>query len=272
MSTSRPNIRSTFRTPDFGLLRALTAALLLLASAVSADAQLGFRAASMVAQKGQIIEVPIQVSNFDSIGGFQLSMTWDTNILDFKAITNFGLDKVENFDYSEITTGALFYYWYAENVDTGFSVEDDDTIFTLQFEVIGDQGDSTWVSFVDEPNAPEAVDYQDQVLPLEFTYGLVVVDDASSTIDLPASPIMMQVIPNPCREWCDVRLTVNESLDVTIQVVDLAGQIVYQQQRHMEPGQQEVSLPANQALAGGGYFIVVETDRGRYIKKMLVQK
>ncbi len=272
MRTSRPNFRPTLRALFSGPLRTLAAALILLASAVTADAQLGFRAASMVAQKGQIIEVPIQVSNFDSIGGFQLSMTWDTNILDFKAITYFALDKIENFDYSVITTGALFYYWYAENVDTGFSVEDDDTIFTLQFEVIGDQGDSTWVSFVDEPNAPEAVDYQDQVLPLEFTYGLVVVDEASSSILLSASPIMMQVIHNPCREWCDVRLTLKESLDVTIQVVDLAGQIVYQQKRHMEPGQQEVSLPANQALAGGGYFIVVETDRGRYIKKMLVQK
>lgn len=272
MSTSLSNYRSIIRANLAGFLRTLAAAMLVLAFSVGAHAQLGFRAASLVAQKGQIIEVPIQVSNFDSIGGFQLSMTWDTNILDFKAITNFGLDKVENFDYSEITTGALFYYWYAENVDTGFSVEDDDTIFTLQFEVIGNQGDSTWVSFVDEPNAPEAVDYQDQVLPLEFTYGLVVVDESSSSIELPKSPIMMQVIPNPCREWCDVRLTLSESLDVTIQVVDLAGQIVYQQKKHMEPGQQEVSLPANQALAGGGYFIVVETDRGRYIKKMLVQK
>lgn len=272
MSTHSLRRSPALSLPLAGLLRSLSILALLLSGALTAQAQLGFRAASLIAQKGQIIEVPIQVSNFDSIGGFQLSMTWDTNILDFKAITNFGLDKIENFDYSEITTGALFYYWYAENVDTGFSVEDDDTIFTLQFEVIGDQGDSTWVSFVDEPNAPEAVDYQDQVLPLEFTYGLVVVDEASSTIELPQSPIMMQVIPNPCREWCDVRLTLNESLDVTIQVVDLAGQVVYQDKRHMEPGQQEVSLPANQALAGGGYFIVVETDRGRYIKKMLVQK
>jgi hypothetical protein len=247
--------------------------ILLLTFALPGQAQLGFTAGSKIVHPDETIEVPITVSNFDSIGGFQLSFAWDTAVVSFNTITNFNLDKIENFEFAVMGPGSLFLYWFAENVDAGYSVSDGDTIFSLEFTVTGNVGDSTWVSFVDEPNAPEAVDYDDNKLPLEFTFGLLVVDNPSSTTTIPsAAPLVMQIVPNPCREWCDVQLTVTEPMDVQVQIMDLSGQIVFNITRHLEPGQQEVSLQATEALANGGYFIIVQSERSRYIKKMVIQK
>lgn len=235
-------------------------------------AQLRFSAGSMIASPGSTIEVPIQVQQFDSIGGFQLSLDWDPQVISFNGITNFDLDKVENFDYVENTPGSLYLFWFAQDVEKGYSLEDDHTIFTLQFAVVGEIGDSTWVRFVDVPYEPEAVDWDDNLLSLEFSFGLIKVDEQSSVSTLPASPVVIQIIPNPCRDWCDVLLTVQEPLDVQIRIIDLTGKTVYHTDRHLEPGQQEVSLPAVQALSSGGYYIMVETTQSRYIKKMSIQK
>lgn len=240
--------------------------------AFQAGAQVTFTAGSMMAQPSSTIEVPITVSNFTNITGLQLSMAWDPDVLSFTGVTNIDLDKVELFDYNEFFPGSLYLLWWSDDPNSGFTVQDGHTIFTLQFTVVGKTGDSTWVSFVDEPHEPEVVNADNIIMPLEFTYGMVRVDEESSATFLPESPVQMQIIPNPCREWCDVLLTVREAMEVQIRILDLTGQTVYHIERHLEPGQQEVSLPAVQALASGGYFIMVETRKSRYIKKMLVQK
>jgi hypothetical protein len=264
-----PQAYSLAGTWPFRLLGVLP---LMLAFTLIGQAQVSFSAGSMVAQPTSTIEVPITVANFQGIAGLQLSLAWDPDVLSFTGITNFDLDKQELFDYNEFSPGSLYLLWQANNPDTGFSVEDGHTIFTLQFSVIGQTGDSTWVSFVDEPHEPEVVNFDNQILALEFSFGLIMVDEESSLLFTPESPMTMQIIPNPCREWCDVLLSVRESMDVQIRILDLTGQTVYHIARHLEPGTQEVSLPAVQALASGGYFIMVETRQSRYIKKMLIQK
>lgn len=245
---------------------------LLLAVVPVLQAQVGFSIGSQIAQPGTTIEVPVQVAQFDNIGGFQFSLAWDPAVISFQEVTNYDLDKIELFDYHEDMPGSFRAVWQADNPDTGFSVEDGHTIFTLKFVVVGSVDDSTWISFSDVPLEPEVVNYNNDIMPVEFTFGLVRVDEGSAARALASGPIVVQIIPNPCREWCDVLLSVTQSMDVHIRVVDLSGNTVYQIDRHLEPGQQEVSLPAVQALASGGYFIMVETSGSRYIKRMLVQK
>jgi len=270
--TSFPTSPPTILHPLGRILRHTGLWLFFLVFALRSNAQVTFTAGSMMAQPSSTIEVPVTVANFASIAGFQLSMAWDPDVLSFTGITNFDLDKEELFDYNEFSPGSLYLLWQSDDPNSGFTVEDGHTVFTLQFSVTGSAGDSTWVSFVDEPHEPEVVNADNVIMPLEFTFGLVRVDEESSATFLPESPVQMQIIPNPCREWCDVLLTVREAMDVQIRILDLSGQTVYHIERHLEPGQQEVSLPAVQALASGGYFIMVETRKSRYIKKMLVQK
>ena len=253
-------IRSTF-----------LAALFLGLSCTVLTAQLNFTAGSMIAEPGTTIEVPVTVSQFDSIAGFQLSMNWDADVLSFNAITQFDLDNIDNFDYNAGADDTLTMFWFAEDVETGYSVDDGHQIFTLEFTVVGAIGDSSWVSFIDEPLSPEAVDYKDDIVPIELTYGVVMIDEQSSTdVTLP-TPIHMQIIPNPCREWCDLIVEVETPVTARLQVVSYAGHVVYEIEKELFSGQQEISLPAAEALQSGGYYVIVESLQGRYIKKLMVQ-
>lgn len=234
--------------------------------------QVGFIAESMVATPGSTIHVPVRVTQFDSISGFQLSISWDTLVLQFDSISNFDLENVDNFDWAEDSLHRLSMFWFAEDVYSGFSIEDNHAIFTLSFTVLGSLGDSSWVSFTDEPLYPEVIDYQDNPVPVDFTYGLIQVQENSAVIPAFVPPLKMQVIPNPCREWCDIQLEVSQATDAVLQVVDLSGAVVYEIRRHLMPGGQDISIPAAQALHSGGYYVIVSTDQGRYIKRMLIQK
>ncbi len=252
--------------------RILWSTLLLIFSISLSQAQVSFIAESMVAQPGANIHLPIKVSDFDSISGFQLSITWDTLVLQFDSISNFDLEKIENFDWALDSFHRMSMFWYADDVYSGFSTENGHTIFTLSFTVIGEIGDSSWVSFTDEPLAPEVIDYNDLPVPIDFTYGLIQVQENSAIVPAFVPNLKMQIIPNPCREWCDVQLEVSQPTDVVLQVVNLAGSVVYELERHLIPGNQDISIPAAEALHSGGYYIIVTSEQGRYIKRMLVQK
>ena len=201
--------------------------------------------------------MPIKVSEFDSISGFQLSIGWDTLVLQFDSISNFDLEKFENFDWALDSFHRMSMFWYADDVYSGFSTEDGHTIFTLSFTVIGSLGDSSWVSFLDEPLSPEVIDYNDLPVPIDFTYGLIHVQEKSAIVPSFVPNLKMQIIPNPCREWCDVQLEVSQPTDVVLQVVNLAGAVVYELERHLLPGNQDISIPAAEALHSGGYYIIV---------------
>ncbi|MCF8239304.1 MAG: hypothetical protein K9I85_14170 [Saprospiraceae bacterium] len=251
---------------------AIIGAFLLVFSLSTASAQVGFIAESVVASPGSVLHLPIKVTEFDSISGFQLSIEWDTLVLQFDSISNFDLEKIENFDWALDSIHRMSMFWYADDVYSGFSTENGHTIFTLSFTVIGQMGDSSWVSFVDEPLTPEVIDYNDNPVPIDFTYGLVQVQENSAVVPAFIPPLKMQIIPNPCREWCDVQLEVSQATDVIVQVVNLAGAVVYELESHLLPGHQDISIPAAEALHSGGYYVIVITEQGRYIKRMLIQK
>lgn len=252
--------------------RILWSTLMLIFSVSFSQAQVAFIAESMAAEPGSTIHVPIKVSEFDSISGFQLSITWDTLVLQFDSISNYDLEKIENFDWALDSFHRMSMFWYADDVYSGFSTENGHTIFTLSFTVIGSLGDSSWVSFTDEPLSPEVIDYNDLPVPIDFTYGLIQVQEKSAIVPAFIPALKMQIIPNPCREWCDVQLEVSQPTDVILQVVNLAGAVVYELERHLLPGNQDISIPAADALHSGGYYIIVTSEQGRYIKRMLIQK
>ena len=253
-------------------IKASLSALLILMGVTFSHAQVSFLAESMIASPGSVIDVPIKVSEFDSISGFQLSITWDTLVLQFDSITNYDLEKIENFDWALDSFHRMSMFWYADDVYSGYSVENGHTIFTLRFTVIGEMGDSSWVSFTDEPLSPEVIDYNDDPVAIDFTYGLIQVQENSAIVPAFVPPLKMQIIPNPCREWCDVQLEVSQATDVVVQVINLSGAVVYELERHLYPGQQDISIPAGDALNSGGYYVIVTSEQGRYIKRMLIQK
>jgi hypothetical protein len=108
---------------------------------------------------GDIIEIPVSVQNFESLIGFQGTLSWDPAILSFIATDNYGLSSLmgNNFNTALANTGVLPFSW-VDIFANPTSLSDGSVLFTLSFNVIGLAGSSTAITISDTPTPALAVD------------------------------------------------------------------------------------------------------------------
>ena len=80
--------------------------------------------------------LPFQVTNFKSLRGIQLSMSWDVSVLEFTQLqigTNLSSLSANSFNQEQIEEGQLQLFWADENSILGNDLSDEDTLFKLCF-------------------------------------------------------------------------------------------------------------------------------------------
>jgi len=110
------------------------------------------------------VDIPLIVSNFNSLISLQGSITWDTSVLKFNSISsmapNIGLSS-NNFNSS--TSGNLLFSWY-DNDLTGKSVPDSSALFTIRFNIDpGGFGKRAVLKIGNYPISLEAVQYPQKI-------------------------------------------------------------------------------------------------------------
>ncbi|MDC0264851.1 DUF5011 domain-containing protein, partial [Verrucomicrobia bacterium] len=105
------------------------------------------------------VTVPVKVSSFAHVGGMQFTLTWDPSVLTFSSLGDFNhsTENTElfffgetNFNLAQVANGKLpVLYEHVLSLDA--SVDDNATIFSVTFDVVGGVGSSTDISFGDDP-------------------------------------------------------------------------------------------------------------------------
>ncbi len=131
------------------------------------------------APEGEKLCVPITTTDFNNIESVQMGIKWDPTVLAFdteEGIKNAGLSPV-NANTSRAATGELQVLWFFES--TAVTLPDNETLFEVCFDVIGDTGDNTQIEIVDFPNAspPFEIEINSNNTVLDFF-----VDDATFTV------------------------------------------------------------------------------------------
>ncbi|RMG79039.1 MAG: hypothetical protein D6714_17005, partial [Bacteroidetes bacterium] len=124
-------------------------------------------------------------SNFIDIQNMQLSVVWDASILQFDQITNLnpnmpGLTLQNSFG-PPVITDALIFSWFDAN-GTGVSLPNGDVYFTICFNVIGNDGDCSTISFENDPSPIEVFNINDVQLGFNGLDGSVCVSSNTFTI------------------------------------------------------------------------------------------
>jgi gliding motility-associated-like protein len=105
-------------------------------------------------QPGDTVCVGITVSNFVDITNTQFTLSWDPAILSYIGFQNINnsLPALNSGSFNEgLTAGGLLPFIWFDVLGTTNSLPDGSVMFELCFELIGDLGDSSPVSFVDTP-------------------------------------------------------------------------------------------------------------------------
>ncbi|MBP7184067.1 MAG: HYR domain-containing protein, partial [Saprospiraceae bacterium] len=139
---------------------------------------------------GNTVSIPLTVANFDSITGMQFSTTWDASILHFEAISGFnstiGLQN-SNFNLGNTNNGYFTFAWFASSsIETGYTLNDGDTMFIATFTVINTLQNQVPIQF---SNVPTHINYSNAIVSADLVQdtndGLVSLDNSGPSSTCP---------------------------------------------------------------------------------------
>ena len=104
---------------------------------------------------GSQIIVPIKVKDFQSIISCQGSIQFDTTVIHFVDVVQFGLSGMNSGSFGQ-SFNKITFSWF-DNTLNGVSLTDSSTIFAIRFNVIGTSGQVSPIQFVNTPASIEVI-------------------------------------------------------------------------------------------------------------------
>ncbi|MBV6655818.1 MAG: T9SS type A sorting domain-containing protein, partial [Mameliella sp.] len=101
-------------------------------------------------QVGEQFCLPVKINNINAITRFDAALTWSTDHLSFNGVNEGSLTALltDGLDLSQTDAGQLTVQWDTD-IPEGEMLENDDTLFEICFEAVGDPGTQTDVAFDD---------------------------------------------------------------------------------------------------------------------------
>ena len=133
--------------------------LLLLAAPPNADAVNFTLEDQTLAGSATTVTVPIKVSDFADVGAMQFTLSWDPAVLTYKSLGDFNHSTSftellafgeTHFNVTDVANGKLNCL-YEQVLSSDVTLSDNETIFSITFDVVGGDGSSSSVAFVDDP-------------------------------------------------------------------------------------------------------------------------
>jgi hypothetical protein len=115
-----------------------------------------FKLPTLNAQPGDTVNTPLKIGGFQAVTSVQFTMQWDPAVLQFVGVSDFGLSGLanDNFGTNHLTDGQLTFSWDDPQL-LGVTIADDTALFTASFHVVGTNGASSLLAFVDSPTSRE---------------------------------------------------------------------------------------------------------------------
>ncbi|MCH2082168.1 MAG: T9SS type A sorting domain-containing protein [Saprospiraceae bacterium] len=236
-------------------------------------AQVSIFAPTAQADPSTTIELDVIVTDFANIGGISFSMNWNPEILEIQGIENFALPDINpGQNYNIIgDEGQLGFLWFDLTLN-GISLEDSTTFFTLSFNVIGEIGDSTGLSFTSNPTPIEVLDTTPAVLDANFQDGWVNINDPNQVIFYNASEIIQvsNAFPNPFNDFTRIDIDLEESSNTLLEIIDTQGKTVYSESYQLIQGKNELILTKDKFSLPGAYFVQLKSSNFTIRQKLIV--
>jgi hypothetical protein len=124
---------------------------------------------------GQVVSLPIVVTNFQRVTSVQFTLGWDPAVVQFLSVSDYGLPSLSGGNFNNQLNGKLALSW-EDPTTMGVTMNNGAVIFTVQFQAVGSNGAVSAVSFEDVPTPRElAVDLE--VTPADWRNGTVEIEN-----------------------------------------------------------------------------------------------
>lgn len=218
-------------------------------------------------EPGQTVDIDILVSNYDDIISSAFAVTWDSMMLRYVGVDNiaFGLSEDDNFNAMDATGGELTYLYFDSSL-SGNTLDDEGVLFTLQLEVIGEEGQQTVVDF---GGLMEVVDTSEADLEALFLGGIITIGEINSTSITTDSPLQAEVSPNPFSEAANVIIELNEGGEVSWTLSEVSGRRVMDGKTFFGPGSNVLKLENTLFKHTGAYILQLQMGDVSITRRLL---
>lgn len=234
-------------------------------------------ASNVSAEPGQVVDIPVKVTGFNEIIGMQFSINWDNAIVNLKEVHSLSTDlpsfNEEDLGMAGTPQGNLRVAWIDNSIN-GVTLTDSASLFILKYEIIGDKGSESIITFSNEPIAIEFIDSSSTQLTVSVEEGEVVVPQDQTTsinpIIIPRSISLYQNQPNPFNNYTDIPIVFQEKDWVRFEISDALGRQVYQKEFEALPGSEFIRIQRSDLNHNGIYYYTIKTKQYRLSKKMIL--
>lgn len=222
--------------------------------------------------EGQTINIPVKIRRFKGLISAQLSIKWDSTVVQYLGVDNFGLSTMTlatHFGTNGVRPNKINLSWVDNNI-TPQTITDDNSLFNIKFKLVGKKGQSTPLLF--DTDFFEFLNVNSKDAKVGFNNGVINVTQSLAIGDSPFKGGTVSVAsPNPFHDETAIKLELTENQDITIRVFDLTGKNIYSQTSWYEVGTQFVRISKNNIQESGTYFYRLETSTGESISGKLIK-
>jgi len=211
--------------------------------------------------KGEQIQVPIYAKDFENILGYQFTIEFDTDNLNFNGYEMGSLivsDKhfaLNRLDQGMITTS----YSDIEPI----TVADDEPLFYLSFTAHAASHIGNVIDFTSRVTDAEVYDENYTVHGVELSLR------GSDNKILSEGLTVQQNRPNPFRNTTDILFSIDGDSPVTLTVMDMAGKVLRKVTNEYTKGSHTITLDTESIAASGVLYYKIDADQGSVVRKMI---
>ena len=208
---------------------------------------------------GNEYEVTFSAKDFTNIEGYQFTLNFDANALEFVGIESGSLDNLTESNFGLVYTdrGMITTSW---DNSAGVSLEDNDVLFTVTFRAYNNIEAKEALSITDVITANEAYDGENRMdVSLVF-------EGSQSDEEF----VLYQNTPNPFRGVTTVGFNLPNAGAATLNVYDLTGKVIKSFNGDFAAGYNQIEIQSSDIrTAGVLYYELVSADH-RATKKMII--
>ncbi|MBP7272956.1 MAG: T9SS type A sorting domain-containing protein [Saprospiraceae bacterium] len=222
-------------------------------------------------QPTQIVNVSLNITGYQDILSTQFSVKWDTTILTYIGANNYNLPGLgsNNFNNMNASQGILTFAWYDQDIQ-GIDLPDGSTIFSLRFV-----GKTDGISPITIDTVPTDIEVGSLsgILQTVIQNGEVAVGNTMAVEDNILAPnqnvALYQNIPNPFKDATVIPFALREGADVTAELTDATGSIVWSQKQRYPSGKHQIRIDSTQLHQAGTYQYSLKINEQKLTKKMI---
>lgn len=213
-------------------------------------------------QADQYIEVPVQLENNSDLSGYQFTLKFDADVLEFMDI-NSGKCNIssENLGLQKLQDGYITFSW---NSNKALQLTKGSNLFTLKFKALSTGQLSNVLNINSSITQAEAYNAELDEMNIKLGYrtdkGIVSFDDV----------ILYQNKPNPFSDQTVIGFEMPKAADATLTIYDMNSKLVYTKTIAATKGYNSVTVNNLQLGVTGVLFYQLDANGYSATRRMLV--